>query len=109
MLPLRDLIPSKKTPYVVYAILALNALAFLYEINLGLLHGGQNRQIMSLLYTWGLVPARYGAGTFVQDVFGSKLGLVEQVLPFFTSMFLHGGIWHFVGNMWVLYIFGDNV
>ncbi len=98
MIPIRDTIPSKHKPYVVYAIVALNALAFFYE--LGLPRGELQRFLMH----YGILPARYADPRLAQH-----FGLVDQVLPFFTSMFLHGGWLHILGNMWILWIFGDNV
>jgi membrane associated rhomboid family serine protease len=84
MIPLRDVIPSRTTPYVTTAIIAVNALAFLYELSLGSAVDG------FILY-FGLVPAFFSWVTV------------------FTSMFLHGGLLHFGGNMLYLWIFGDNV
>src|SRR4029450_10362393 len=97
MVPLRDDIPSRTIPVVTLTIIILNALAFFYELSL-------SRQIEYLLLDWAIVPRRYTdppvAGHFL---------LVEQATPFLTSMFLHGGWLHLIGNMWTLWIFGDNV
>lgn len=102
MIPLRDNVPSRSTPYVVYLLIALNALAFALEIRIGLLTDSAGRDLTRFLYFYGVVPARYSTGTGYFNFF-------EQILPFFTSLFLHGGIFHFLGNMWFLWIFGDNV
>ena len=56
------------------------------------------------MYTYGLVPARYS----VPEI-AAYFTVGQQVLPFLTFMFLHGGLLHLVGNVWFLYIFGDNV
>lgn len=109
MFPIKDTIPSRTTPYVVYGIIALNFLFFLYEIRLGLISGSTTEAILKLFYTYGLVPARYTTDTFALEMFGRELSLLEQLIPFFSSVFLHGGIMHFLGNMWMLYIFGDNI
>jgi len=85
MIPLRDVIPSRTTPVVTVAIIAVNALAFWFELALP----GVERQ--AFLRAWGIVPA---------DL---------QVTTVVSSMFLHGGWLHFLGNMWYLWIFGDNV
>ena len=53
---------------------------------------------------YGLVPARYSI-----PAIASQFTLVEQAFSFLSFMFLHGGFWHLLGNMWILYIFGDNV
>jgi membrane associated rhomboid family serine protease len=84
MIPLRDVIPSRTTPFVTVAIIVLNALAFFYELSLG-------PMVNAFLLTYGLVPADFSPLTLV------------------TSMFLHGGFLHFGGNMLYLWIFGDNV
>jgi membrane associated rhomboid family serine protease len=75
----------------------MNVLAFLYELLLG-------SQLEYLLVGWGLVPLRY-----TDPDLASKFTLAEQARPFLSSMFLHGGWLHLFGNMWTLWIFGDNV
>jgi membrane associated rhomboid family serine protease len=97
MIPLRDTNPSYRTPVVNYIIIALCTLIFLYEISLG-------RNLDQFLIMYGIVPARYS-----QMSIAVHFTLVEQLIPFFSSMFLHGGWMHLIGNMWVLYIFGDNL
>jgi membrane associated rhomboid family serine protease len=85
MIPLRDVIPSRTTPFVTVTIIVLNAVAFLFELSLP----GPERR--ALLQQFGVVPALF-SWTSV-----------------FTSMFLHGGWMHIGGNMLYLWIFGDNV
>lgn len=85
MIPLRDVIPSRTTPVVTMVIIAVNALAFWVELSLP----GAARQ--GFLRDFGIVPADFAPGTLV------------------TSVFLHGGWLHVLGNMWYLWIFGDNV
>jgi membrane associated rhomboid family serine protease len=85
MIPLRDVIPSRTTPVVTFFIIAVNALAFWFELALP----GAQRQ--AFIRAWGIVPADFDAVTVV------------------SSMFLHGGWLHVLGNMWYLWIFGDNV
>jgi len=84
MIPLRDVIPSRTTPYVTVSLIVLNALVFLYEFSLG---DDVNRFIIA----YGLIPAAFSWVTVL------------------TSMFLHGGFMHVAGNMLYLLIFGDNV
>jgi len=60
--------------------------------------------LQNFLFSWGLVPVNFFAPLTL-----SISGIVERMLPFITSMFLHGGWLHFLGNMLYLYIFGDNV
>jgi len=85
MFPLRDVIPSRTTPYVTVAIIVLNAVAWWFEIAL------PRDALTPFLETYGVVPADLRPSTLV------------------TSMFLHGGWTHVIGNMWYLWIFGDNV
>jgi membrane associated rhomboid family serine protease len=85
MIPLRDVIPSRSTPVVTMAIIAVNAVVFVYQFSL------DDRQGQAFIFAWGLVPAMFSS---------------VNVL---TSMFLHGGLMHFGGNMLYLWIFGDNV
>jgi len=85
MIPLRDVIPSRTTPYITVTIIILNAAAWVFELSLP----GDVLPIFLQLY--GVVPARL------------------QGLTLVTSMFLHGSWMHVIGNMWYLWIFGDNV
>lgn len=85
MFPISDVIPSRTVPVVTIGLIALNALAFLYEIQL------DDDQLQLLVHYYGVVPATFSWA----DVL--------------TSMFLHGGWLHFLGNMLYLWIFGDNV
>src|SRR5205809_4037467 len=85
MIPLRDVIPSRTTPYITITIIALNALAWLFELSL------PHEALTDFITVFGVVPAYFSAPTLV------------------TSMFLHGSWSHVLGNMWYLWIFGDNV
>src|SRR5437870_6118175 len=84
MIPLRDIIPSRPTPFVTIGLIALNVLVFLFELSLG-------RGVEAFTLYFGLVPADFAW------------------LNVFTSMFVHGGFLHIGGNMLYLWIFGDNV
>lgn len=97
MIPIRDNIRSQNYPVVTFAIIALNVIVFLWELSLG-------RQIEGAFMSFGIVPVKYS-----NPLFSTALSPFEMVFPFFTSMFLHGGFLHILGNMWFLYIFGDNV
>jgi Uncharacterized membrane protein (homolog of Drosophila rhomboid) len=94
MIPLRDRIRSSSFPIVNTIFIVLNVLVFLYEASLG-------SELNSFINNYGLVPASL---TFSEDT-----GFLDRIYPFFTSMFLHGGWLHLIGNMLYLYIFGDNV
>lgn len=97
MIPLRDTIRSKNYPVVNTGIIAVNVLVFLLQLAQG---SGFNRFIL----TYGLVPARYT----VPEI-GRLFSFWEQAIALVSFMFLHGGFWHILGNMWFLYIFGDNI
>ncbi len=99
MLPLKDDQPRYSFPFVNSFLIALNILIFAYQWTLGPRAGER----FAMLY--GEVPSHLFA-----FLHGSTHYTPEQVvLPFFTSMFLHGGWMHVLGNMWFLYIFGDNI
>jgi membrane associated rhomboid family serine protease len=97
MIPIRDTNRSERFPVINLGIIAVTVLAFIIELL-------QGRGLREFIYLYGLVPARY-AEAHVAVHFTTS----QQVLPFLTSLFLHGGVLHLVGNMWFLYIFGDNV
>jgi membrane associated rhomboid family serine protease len=97
MIPLRDQNPSRSTPVVTRGLIVLNAVLFLYELSLG-------SGLRDFMFSWGLVPARLAAA---YDLGGEPLAWTGITLA--SSMFLHGGWLHLVGNMWYLWIFGDNV
>jgi membrane associated rhomboid family serine protease len=97
VLPLHDDIPARRFPLVTLGLIAVNAVVFLWELQLG----GRAEQA---LLRFALVPVRY-----TEPAIAAHFGWAEQLLPFFSSMFLHGGWLHLLGNLWVLWIFGDNV
>ncbi|MFQ5789197.1 MAG: rhomboid family intramembrane serine protease [Acidobacteriota bacterium] len=103
MIPIRDNIPSRTYPIVNLTLIGLNVLAFFYELALG---PGFSRLVQEL----GVVPAYYFHSGY-QDALGHVTLFTwgDRFIPLFTSMFLHGGWFHILGNMLYLYIFGDNV
>ncbi len=96
MIPIRDTIKSREYPFVNIILISINTLVFFYQLSLG-------REVDALVLHYGLVPAKFtlSAKWDVDPMF--------RYLPFLTSMFLHGGWIHFIGNMWYLWVFGDNV
>jgi membrane associated rhomboid family serine protease len=107
MIPLKDDAPRYSTPYVNYFIVALNVLAFLFELTLP----RPSREVF--LMQFGFVPARLTAllhgGHWVRSL-GVLLPVNESaVLTVVTAMFLHASWLHLLGNMWFLWIFGDNI
>lgn len=102
MLPLKDDQPRYSTPYVNGFLIGLNILIYLFQW----LQWIDNPRASELFVRqFGEVPAHLAA--FLSGSHRYSAGQV--VLPFFTSMFLHAGWEHVLGNMWFLFIFGDNV
>jgi membrane associated rhomboid family serine protease len=97
MIPIRDTLASKNYPMANTAIIGLNVLVYLVQSSLG---GQADR----FIYIYGLVPARYSV-PHIAAYFGTG----QQLFSLISFMFLHGGFWHLLGNMWSLYIFGDNI
>ena len=97
MFPLRDENPSLTAPVVTRTLIALNLLAFFYEISLG-------PDLRAFLYSWSFVPVR-----LTLALHGGTESLGGPGVTLITSMFLHGGWAHVIGNLWYLWIFGDNV
>ncbi|MBI4456504.1 MAG: rhomboid family intramembrane serine protease [Acidobacteria bacterium] len=95
MIPFRDNIPSRSFPFATLFLIGVNCATFLYELSLG-------RRLTLLILQFGVIPARFQLTPSLQMI--SKNGV-----DLFTSMFLHGGWIHLLGNMWFLWIFGDNV
>ncbi|MGB5983916.1 MAG: rhomboid family intramembrane serine protease [Desulfobacterales bacterium] len=97
MIPIRDTLTSRNRPVVNQSIIAVNVLVYL-------LQSAQGADLNRFIYVYGLVPARYAVPEFAEYFSG-----FQQVFAFLSFMFLHGGFWHLAGNMWSLWIFGDNV
>lgn len=91
MFPLYDTVRSRKFPFINFLLIAVNVLVFLYEVQL------TPAALQAFIFEWGVIPA---------DVVRDPAAAWQTV---FASMFLHGGWFHIINNMWVLFIFGDNV
>lgn len=91
MFPLYDTVRSRTFPLINVTLVIVNALAFLYELQLN------EDTLQGFIFTWGLIPAH-----FIDDPSTTWTTI-------FSSMFLHGSWFHIISNMWVLLIFGDNV
>ena len=99
MFPIRDTIPRRNPfPAATVTIILVNAVIFLFQVTL------RHRQLEWLVGMFGIIPVRY-----THPHWASIVGFPHTYLPFLTSMFLHGGWFHIISNMWVLWIFGDNV
>src|SRR4030067_3253859 len=93
MIPLRDAVRSRALRWMTWGLIALTLVIFFYESALG------ESQFNQTILAFGLVPARLSLSSV-------------QLFPWLTlvtSMFLHGSWFHVISNMWVLFIFGDNV
>src|SRR3972149_572437 len=98
MIPLRDRNPSGTFPFVTVSIILLNVLVFIFELSL------ERRQLDSFLFQFGVIPVKV---YYSADIPGSTF--VNTYFPFLSSMFLHGGFIHLIGNICYLWIFGDNI
>ncbi|KPA15002.1 rhomboid family protein [Candidatus Magnetomorum sp. HK-1] len=97
MFPLRGTIQSQCFPIVNYALIGLNIFCFGLQNSYGPMEEG-------FIYLYGLLPARYS-----MPEISVHFSLEQQIFSLVSFMFLHGGFWHLLTNLWTLYIFGDNV
>ncbi|MEL1229386.1 MAG: rhomboid family intramembrane serine protease [Candidatus Neomarinimicrobiota bacterium] len=88
LFPYKDDNPRILVPYVTYVIISINVLIFVFQLNMGMVSSSAEREF---IYRFGFIPANF------------------SIITVFTSMFLHGGVSHIMGNMWFLWVFGDNV
>ncbi len=91
MFPFRDHNPSGRTPFVTYALIAVNIAVFLSYT----LTAQSENALGQVYYTWGIIPAAFMQGQGMETIF--------------TSMFIHGGWMHIAGNLLFLWIYGDNL
>jgi membrane associated rhomboid family serine protease len=96
MIPLRDDNPPQRVPVVTRTLIVANVVVFLFELTRG-------EDLPEFLRNWGLVPGNLFAALSDVTTLPREFGTV------FTSLFLHAGWLHLIGNMWYLWIFGDNV
>ncbi|MCS6998040.1 MAG: rhomboid family intramembrane serine protease [Aquificaceae bacterium] len=87
MIPIRDVNPHRSFPVVNFTIIVLCSLTWLYEVSLS------EEELEDFMQHYGLVPVK----------------LLDRPMSLFTHMFLHGGWLHIIGNLWFLWVFGDNV
>jgi membrane associated rhomboid family serine protease len=96
VIPLRDENPTQTVPFVTFIIILINVVVFLYELALG-------NNLDSFIKSYALFP-----GNFTQGI-GSSQFTLSLFMPIFSSMFLHGGFIHIIGNMLYFWIFGNNI
>lgn len=99
MIPIRDTVRSKNVPIINNLVIGINVVMFAVQLMQGSELGFQR-----FVYLYGLVPARYTMSNWSDGA-----TWIHQGTALVSFMFLHGGFLHLLGNMWSLYIFGDNV
>jgi membrane associated rhomboid family serine protease len=99
MLPLKDDQPTYSTPFVNWFLIAVNILVYVFEATL------DPRSSLIFAREFGVVPAHLSA--FLSG--SARYSLPQVAVPYFTSMFVHASWMHVLGNMWFLFLFGDNV
>lgn len=97
MIPIKDYNPTRRKARVVPAILIFNVIVFLWELGLG-------SDRTAAVYYFGVVP-RF----FTDPALREQLGALHLIQSLFTTLFMHGGWFHLLANMWTLFVFGDNV
>ena len=102
MIPIHDDNPYRQTPYITITLIVLNILVFLYEILLG---PGQQ----AFVYKFGAIPFELTHFKELPNLPVAYKTPLPNIFTVFTSMFIHGGVLHLLGNMLYLWIFGDNV
>ncbi|MDI3519523.1 MAG: hypothetical protein PWQ34_1670 [Caldanaerobacter sp.] len=98
MFPIRDNIPSRRPPVITLSLIIINSLIFFT------LSSASYSTFAGFVYKYGLIPAK------ITKLIISGVPLSgSNLYPFITSMFLHGNTFHLISNMWILWLFGDNV
>jgi rhomboid family protein len=97
--PLLDSVPSRSVPVATRTLIIVNVVVFFFELSLS------REAVEQVFYLFGIVPAR-----FTHPEWAAFVGFpINDYWPLLTHQFLHGGWLHIIGNMWTLWIFGDNV
>ena len=99
MIPLKDDNPTYSTPIITYFIIGICVIVFLLEIS------SSNYKSGAIFYSWGVIPASLIHNLQLPD----EVYRVPPIITLFTSMFMHGGFMHLIGNMLYMWIFADNI
>ena len=99
MIPLKDDNPTYSTPIITYFIIGICVFVFLLEIS------SPNYKSGAIFYSWGVIPASLIHNLQLPD----EVYRVPPIITLFTSMFMHGGFMHLIGNMLYMWIFADNI
>jgi len=102
--PIRDENPQIEAPYVTYGLIALNVIAWLALQGVGI-----EPQLTQSVCTFGLIPADLTGSDFSSTRVGCSIDGQPDWYTLVTAMFMHGSWMHLIGNMWFLWIFGNNV
>ncbi len=92
MIPLKDNIPHRRLPFVAIFLMVINILIFFYQM------GMDRLTLQKFIYQYGFLPRQFWSSLEMRDIFS-----------FLSSMFLHGSIYHLLGNLLFMWIFADNV
>ncbi len=98
MIPLRDLNPTRTFPVLTVLIIGANVAVFLFQLTL------PPMAERSFVFSYAMIPAKLGLA-----LHDPRVGLLAAGGSLLTSMFLHGGLMHILGNTWFLWVFGDNI
>jgi membrane associated rhomboid family serine protease len=97
IIPIRDRNPTRTIPFITISLISINIAVFLHELTL------KQSELNQFIATYGLTPA------YLQSFLSTASQSLSLTTTFFTSLFLHGGFVHLIGNMLYLWIFGNNV
>jgi len=98
MIPIRDINPTRSFPFITILLIVANSLVFLYQAVL------PAPQLERFVFAYGVTPIEISRGVDVPPLIG-----VPVYLTILTSMFMHGGWLHIIGNMLYLWVFGNNI
>jgi membrane associated rhomboid family serine protease len=101
--PLKDDNPTRITPVITVGLIVLNVLVYAYQFLLAAGGPGGEREFQAFIQEFGLVPCRLTGACH------GPVDLPSPTLTIFSSMFMHGNLFHIGGNMLYLWIFGNNV